>query len=355
MRILQIIDSLESGGAERMAVNYANALVSRSDFSGLAVTRKEGGLKQSLSDKAGYVFLGRKSTFDFGAILRLRAFCKKNRIGFLHAHSTSWFLAVCVKLTMPSVKIIWHDHYGLSEFAEKRKDKALRLGSYLFSGIISVNEKLKSWAKSELKCSNVVYLPNFAQPTPETASTELQGQAGKRILCLANLREQKDHFMLVEAALKMRSHDWTFHLVGKDFEDAYAADLRKLISDKGLSDRIFIYGSRLDINHIISQSDIAILTSKSEGLPVALLEYGFASKPVVVTAVGEIPTIVESGKNGILCVPSDAESFAKALDELTGNEAMRKAFGEQLYDTVSSQHSENAVMEKYLGWLGQML
>ena len=69
---------------------------------------------------------------------------------------------------------------------------------------------------------NVVYLPNF--PSAENyvmEKTILQGIQGKRIVSLANLRVQKNHFLLLEVAKKVQlSHpDWTFHLVGKDFED----------------------------------------------------------------------------------------------------------------------------------------
>ena len=121
MRILQIIDSLEIGGAEKMAINYANALAENIEFSGLIATRKEGYLKSQLSNKVHYLFLNRKSTIDFKAILRLRKYCKENKIDFLQAHSSSFFTAFLVKLCYFKINIIWHDHNGLSEFISKRK------------------------------------------------------------------------------------------------------------------------------------------------------------------------------------------------------------------------------------------
>lgn len=57
MRIVQIIDSLDAGGAERMAVNYANTLVGKIVFSGLIATRKEGVLKENLNPEVSYLFL----------------------------------------------------------------------------------------------------------------------------------------------------------------------------------------------------------------------------------------------------------------------------------------------------------
>ena len=72
MRVVQIIDSLEIGGAERMAVNYANVLAEKISFSGLITTRKEGQLKSQIDSKVSCLFLRKKKTIDFKAIFRIR-------------------------------------------------------------------------------------------------------------------------------------------------------------------------------------------------------------------------------------------------------------------------------------------
>ena len=57
MRILQVIDSFDVGGAEKMAINYANALAEKIEFSGIVATRKEGELKSQISPKVSSYFL----------------------------------------------------------------------------------------------------------------------------------------------------------------------------------------------------------------------------------------------------------------------------------------------------------
>ncbi|WP_278011088.1 hypothetical protein [Flavobacterium gyeonganense] len=91
MRIIQIIDSLDAGGAERMAVNYANVLADEIQFSGLVSTRKEGFLKEEINPNVSYLFLEKKQQLDFKALLRLRSFVVKNKVSYIHAHSTSFF------------------------------------------------------------------------------------------------------------------------------------------------------------------------------------------------------------------------------------------------------------------------
>jgi glycosyltransferase involved in cell wall biosynthesis len=354
MRIIQIIDSLETGGAERMAVNYANALSKRIAFSGLVPTRAEGSLKDQVEPAVQYFFLKKKYTLDFGAVLRMKKYCKAHKIEYIHAHSTSYFLAILVKCFYPRVRIIWHDHNGNSEFLEVREAVPLNVASIFFKGIIVVNNQLKAWALRELHCRNVLYIANFTQPeTHEVKHTTLKGNPGKKILALANLREQKDHFLLLDtAAIVKEAHpDWTFHLVGKDFDDDYSRKVKEYLVEKGLENHVFLYGSRIDTGHVIGQCDIAILTSKSEGLPVALLEYGLHRKPVVVTNVGEIPLIVQNERSGLIVASGASHAFAAALHKMITDDAFRKAMGAGLHQTIIDHHSEGAAMTQYLEWI----
>ncbi|MBX9808590.1 MAG: alpha-1,4-N-acetylgalactosamine transferase, partial [Flavobacteriaceae bacterium] len=85
MRILQVIDSLEAGGAERMAVNYANALAEKIHFSGLVTTRKEGALLDQLSKDVPYLFLNKKNAIDLKSLFKLRKFVQINKVEVIHA------------------------------------------------------------------------------------------------------------------------------------------------------------------------------------------------------------------------------------------------------------------------------
>ena len=354
MRILQIIDSLEAGGAERMAVNYANVLADAIDFSGLLATRKEGPLLSQLGNKVAYLYLDKKGAIDLKALFKLRKFVKENKVDTVHAHSTSFFLAFLLKLSCPSLQLIWHDHYGDSEFLSKRPSLVLRMTLPFFKGIIAVNQNLKIWAEQKIHLKNVVYLPNFpSEDVDGTCNTVLKGIQRKRIVALANLRVQKNHFLLLEVARKVReSHpEWSFHLVGKDFGDDYSTQIQKLIVEYNLGDNVFVYGSKPDVKNILEQSAIAVLTSQSEGLPVALLEYGRCAKPVVVTNVGEIPLLIQNGVNGFLVETGKVEAFYESLVQLMESESLRNDFGKALQKTIENNYSEQTVIDQYLGWL----
>ena len=245
MRILQIIDSLEAGGAERMAVNYANALVGKIEESHLCSTRKEGILKDKLSDDVGYFFLNKSGIFDVFAFNRLDKYIYNNRIDIVQAHSSSWFLVTLIKMfRRRSIGIVWHDHYGNSEFLKNRPKKILRFFSVYFNGIITVNTDLENWSRKNLKCEKVTTFRNFL--TEDKFSFDLTGYQLKgrvqdfKLICVANLRPQKDHLTLITAFNNLKIENVSLHLIGKNFQDDYYNEINIAIKNSPKSDRYFL-------------------------------------------------------------------------------------------------------------------
>lgn len=350
MKVLQIIDSLEAGGAERMAVNIANVLADAGHDSHLCVTRKEGLLKESIDYQVNYLFLEKKGRIGWNAILKLRNYIKKHKIEVIHAHSTSAFIGVLSCITLQNKpKFIWHDHYGKANELNDRPMMLLRLISSLFDHVVSVNLLLRDWALEHLKARQVTYLENFAvKPVDSQLQISLKGSSGKRIVCLANLREQKDHFNLLDAfKLVHKAHqDWTLQLCGQDFHDDYSAKLKKLIIDKNLQNHVFLLGSRVDVSAILHECDIAVLSSKSEGLPVALLEYGLHKLPSVVTDVGACAEVVKD--YGIVVTPEDPAALAAAMMELINNKDKRISYGHSFFSHVVDNYGSDRYVKQLM-------
>lgn len=353
MRILQLIDSLEAGGAERMAVNFANSLRDKVELTALCATRAEGVLKTKISPEVRYCFLRKKSAVDVAALWRLRKFCVGHNIDVVHAHGSSFFMATLLKMTLFRLRVIWHEHNGNRDSQSLRENRVLKYCSYLFCGIIVVNGRLEQWMKNTLRFKNVICLPNFVLPSPKGQSEILKGADGKRVLYLANLRYPKNHLLVVEAASILRGKfpQWTYHFVGIDHKDAYSNALRAAVSERELGERVYIYGQKNETESIISQSDICLIASTYEGLPVALLEYGNASKAVVATAVGEIPVVLEDGKSGLLSDSGDAVAYSAALGKLMESDEKREAMGKELKKRIDQTYSEKPVLKAYLEWV----
>lgn len=357
MKIVQIIDSLNTGGAEKMAVNFANSLNNKIDFSGIVTTRQEGNLLDLIQCKENYFFLNKKNAVDLNAIFRLKKYCKKNRIEFIHAHTTSFFIGFLLKIFYSKIKVIYHEHTGSRSNESIFKNKLLWFCSFFFKGIIVVNQDLENWCKSNLFCKKIIYLPNFVSTNEQKIqNTSLNGIDEKRILYLANLKNPKNHKLLVEIASKViKTHsDWSFHLVGTDFEDDYSKDLKVEIIAKNLQKNVFIYGLKNDITNIINQSEICIITSNAEGLPVSFLEYGINKKPVVSTKVGEIAEIIINHENGILVPTNNSELFYDELLKLIENKSLRVNMGQKLFEAISIKNDELTVINQYINWIKEL-
>jgi hypothetical protein len=156
--VIQIIDSLDTGGAEVLAVNIANSLIDQKINSHICVTRKEGKLIGNINKEVRYLFLNRKKTIDIKSVFLFRKYIISNNISILHAHSSSSFFAFCVKITYPKVKIVWHTHLGSMVKYKTKKLLFIKFLSFFFSAIITVNDQLKNWANSKLYCKKVFFL-----------------------------------------------------------------------------------------------------------------------------------------------------------------------------------------------------
>ncbi|MDT8414774.1 MAG: glycosyltransferase [Flavobacteriaceae bacterium] len=351
MKVLQLIDTLNAGGAERVALNYANELSRHLAGSYLCATRQEGVLKNQLKPEVGYLFLQKKSALDFFAIFRLARYLKKNDITIIHAHGTSFLTAVLCKLFVRNLKIVWHDHYGKSEELENRPKLILKLAARFINLIVVVNPALKNWCETHLHTKKVIYLTNFSilDKTIPT-NTTLSGLDGKRIICLANFRPQKNHLLLLSVFGELLKDfpEWTLHLAGKNFEDAYFQQIQQYIEANHLQKSVFIYDSRDDIHHILSQSDIGVLPSQSEGFPLALLEYGLAGLPVVVSNVGECAGILGNPPQGLLVALNDAKQLKASLSLLMSDKETAIRLGLGFKNRVQKHFSPEKIIEKLL-------
>lgn len=350
MRVLQLIDSLNVGGAERMAVNMANALEPIIDTSFLCVTRKEGALRENLDNKVNYLFLNKKSSLDIKALLKLRSFITNNQIDVIHAHSTSFFYGTLMKIVCLKSKLLWHDHHGNRAHTGFFKKIILKVCSLYFDQIVCVNEELTQWSEKHLYCKQIDMVFNFPINFPRLSNPKLKGTDGQRILCLANLRSPKNHMLLLKSFQLVHQvyPDWTLHCVGQIYEDEYSNKVLSAVKEMELDHVVYFYGLRTDISDIISACDIGVLSSTTEGLPMALLEYGLGGLAIVSTDVGDSNKIVIDSSMGIL-VPSNNE---KALSEgvlfyIEHPEELYKA-GRKLQSSIEQNFSKDLIVRRFI-------
>ena len=346
--VMHLVDRLELGGAESVAVTLVNRLGSDRWRPILCTTRSQGPGIGAVDETVPTFDLGRRSRLDFGAIRRLAQCVRENDIRLLHAHSTSLFTAVAVRALEPRTRILWHAHFGKTPPPTYR-DWAFAAALRGVSGVAAVSDEVKAWVTHRLKArqDRLWWLPNIvAQPSNVRPAADLPGEPGSRIVCVANLRPQKDHATLIAAFSQVvrdcpRAH---LLLLGA-FQDAEtAAALRRQIRDGGLADNVSVLGPRTDVPAILAACDIGVLSSRHEGLPIALLEYGVRGLAAVATDVGDCRRVLDDGAAGIVCRAAAADEIAAGLTRLLRSPELRRAYGERLRERTERLHGPDAVI-----------
>jgi glycosyltransferase involved in cell wall biosynthesis len=348
--VLHLIDSLTAAGAEHMAVMIANNSPQESYHVYLCASRTAGPLQSRIQPHVSFLDLRRRGRFDLVAIVKLANFVRSEHIRIIHAHSTSLFLGAVVCLLNPKVRLIWHDHFG---FQEKISRSAFlyRLFSRRTQTVFAVTRRLTDWSVNVLGISRarVIYMPNFVEGRefPKT-HYDLPGENGKRIVCVANVRAQKDHLTLILALAQIVQDEPSAHLllVGEETDAPLTELVRDEIRRYGLKKQLTWLGSREDVPMILTNCDIGVLSSVSEGFPVTLLEYGRAGLAVVSTQVGECAEILEDGEAGLLIPVSNPTSLASALLRLLTSPELRNKYGEKLKNRVEHNYSVEVIMQR---------
>jgi glycosyltransferase involved in cell wall biosynthesis len=346
MKILQLIDTLSAGGAERMSVNIANALTDNGIDNALVVTHHSGPMVAHLNVQTSLHILNKRSALDVVAFYHLIKIILAYRPTHIHAHSTSIAWAVLLKIVCIDVKLIWHDHFGLNPQQLARNYMTILFP--FINTIIVVKEELVSWAYTINKQVQVFYLANFAMVNlPQIPKVQ------NTILCLANIRRQKDIINLIEAAYIMRSEEKSFHIriVGNTSDQVYLAEINKVIEVKHMTTYVTIVGTVTDVGVELAKAQIGVLSSLSEGLPVSLIEYGLAGLPIVVTDVGQCGAVVGNGKYGKLVPPANPALLADALLALMNNPIEAQEMGKQFKQHVLANYGAKGFINKYLTYI----
>lgn len=149
---------------------------------------------------------------------------------------------------------------------------------------------------------------------------------------IANFYPAKGLEYFIETAVFFKENDEIIFVIIGDGEER--PKLEKLISEKGLEKKIFLLGQIPDAYKLLSAFDVFVLTSVKEGFPWVLIEAMAAKLPVVASAVGAVPEIIQSGKNGLIVPPRDAQATAKAIKTALEGSKTGLELGIQAHQTV---------------------
>jgi glycosyltransferase involved in cell wall biosynthesis len=345
IRVLQVIDTLAGGGAERVVVELVRRL-DRTRFNlAVCVTRMPSMSASELADLAVPVHvLARTTRFD--GFNRLRTIIRDFSPHVLHTHKegSNTFARVCGLLERVPV-IVAHEH-GLpvpSKLQRAADCMLSRLGSHVIACSDGVGTKIieRKWippARVHV-IRNGVDTDAFAHGAEGATVPRLYGRHdGPLIGAISRLDVDKDIGTLLRAVpLTLRSLPSARFVIAGDGPLRFA--LERQASQLDIQRQVTFLGYQSDVKALLQQIDVFVLSSLREGLPLAVLEAMSMGKPVVATAVGGVPEVVTQGVTGLLVPPNAPDVLASALIKLLGDPVAARAMGHRARIETERHHS----------------
>ncbi len=366
-RLLNVVSSLNPGGAERLAVQMSLAFAREFDVS--VVCLDDTGLwAQQLRSRGVPVHcLYRQPGLDVSIAWKLAQYCRKHRVDIIHAHQcTPWFYAALSRLIYGRPRLLLEEHGRFyPEVPNPRRAFVnRRLIATLTHRFIAVSEDVKNRLVEfeGLDPSRIEVVYNGVSPDSPLAPEErdrlrrsfgaspgdfLVGTAGR-------LDPIKNFPMLLKSIASARGAKDSIRglLVGNG---PYYSQTRQFRDDLGLAPLVAMPGHRDDARRLIGCMDLFVLSSFSEGTSMALIEAMAAQVPVAVTAVGGNPEVVLGGRTGWV-VPSDSASdLEKAILEAASIPGKTRQLAEAGRRRFEEKFTLDKMLESYRRIYAEML
>jgi glycosyltransferase involved in cell wall biosynthesis len=354
-RLLVLITLAEVGGAQSYVALLLPALVEAFDVT--VAAHGEGPLADAArSAGARYVSLKhvRRSIHpwhDLRGLVELLRLCRKVRPDLVHANSSKAGVLGRLAAAVAGVPVRVFTVHGwafaaYTGFASRVYLYADRLMRPLTTLVICVAENERAIGIAARTC-----LPEqtaVVHNAVDTAAFPQATHAGSppRIVSVGRLKYPKDFATFVAALERLEVGSFRALVIGDGPDrEALSAELART----GLGEIVELAGERGDVPDLLAASDIFVLSSRSEGLPVSILEAMAAGLPVVASAVGGVAELVEDGETGLLVPAGDADALAVALRRLVVDPELRQGLGAAGRRRAEAHFDLPAFREAHLG------
>jgi glycosyltransferase involved in cell wall biosynthesis len=350
LRVLHVLDSLRLGGTETQAVALVGALAGHGVASHvvhfqsgpLAARLNHPGVTRERVEVHGFLRPGFPRL-----VLRLARAMRAQRADVVQSYGFYTNVPAVLAGRLAGVRAVVASRRGFGTHLTPAQRRVDRLACRLAHRIVVNAAALRAHVIEHegARPDAVVVIPNCAaERGPITpAHDPIVGM-------VANFRPPKDHATFLHAAARVVETVPTaeFHLVGAGPEEAA---IRRLADALELGSRVRFLGV-LEPDAVweaINRFAVAVLSSRSEGMPNAVLEAMVAARPVVATAVGDVPAIVRDGVTGILVPAADPTALGAAIGRILKDPALAADLGAAGRRHVLADYSPARMADQFLG------
>lgn len=378
LRVAQMIETMDMGGAENLAVRVANALAARGHQSHLIVLTEAGPLSPRIRPEVKVHYLGYRRASVRNPIAFVRSLLRGRQmladlVGTLEIQVVQTHLPgpnfMGLMLTLgkvcPVLATVHNNmefHYGDADnrvrahFRKRAYQMILRRGA----GTVAVSSEVRTnlirtlgadeeQAGKIAVVTNGVEIPAALEPGRRRAIRDQIGLGPEIPLVLAAGRfsEQKNFRDLVTAAGILDRQGVSFQMVIAG-EGEQRPELERQIRSLGLKEVIRLPGNLANLNEVMQAADLFCMSSLWEGLPLVLLEAMAAGLPTVGYRIPGLSELLGTGEAGVMATVGDPTQLAAGLAILLDDEDRRRACGQAARRLVETEFSFDRLVDKLL-------
>jgi glycosyltransferase involved in cell wall biosynthesis len=339
IKVIHVLPGLGSGGAERMAFYMVRSLDrERFEAGVISLLNPPFGtnLEETLvQDGIPVWHLGKRRGFDPRVFVRFARTLDRFKPHVVHTHTYALRYALPYMLRRRAPAMVHTVH----TLAGREIDWSGRL-MYRMAfrrGVlpVAIAEEVADSLRLSYGIDGFPLIPNgipvdeFRRPSIGSEEwRRREGFAPEDVLfvSVAGLRVPKNPTLLLESFAQGPASDPRAHLLFAG-RGGLESDLKKRIDAMGLQEKVHLLGMRSDVTEILNAANVYVLGSDWEGNPLSVMEAMAAGKPVVCTAVGGVPELVEDGECGLLVPQRDAKAMAGAMRHMLEKPGARSSMG----------------------------
>jgi glycosyltransferase involved in cell wall biosynthesis len=360
LRIAIILSELQPGGMERVVVHLAKGLSSRSIATMVVCLQNPGELALEL-DRSGVQVEALRSLApkDVWAVWRLRSLLRRFGPSVINVHDyTSTPYALSANWLAFRAPIVFTAHGELYDGFDGLRRRH-RFFSKSFSHLTAVSNEIFQCHKKYLDWSGSFAIIRNGVPAirrnvqlRDAVRTELGCRSDDFFfLAVGNPRTEKAFEDLIDAAAILRERkrykrNFLMIVAGKLIDSDYCRMLNRRVEERSVQGYWRFLGYRNDTTALYSAADAFVLSSRSEGLPLVILESMMAGLPVVATCVGGVPDVV--GDNGLLVEPSNPKQLAGAMERMINEDGLADHLGRTGREHALSTYGVDRMVDDYI-------
>ena len=347
MKILQVITSLQIGGAEKLIVDIVPMLRQRGlDVDVCLFNGKDTSFKQQLQTCGCKVFDLSYDERYYSPIKIFKLWRIMRHYDIVHTHNTAPQIFAAMASMLCSTVLVTTEH----NTSNRRRDwkwYPIFIDRWMYnqySKIICISNQAEINLRESIgKCKadiitifNGIDLERFHQAKPNMA---LRNNSKRFVVVMvAGFRFQKDHDTLIRAMSHLDNGQFELWLVG---DGERRGDLESMVKKLGLSEQVRFFGIRSDIPELLHTADVVVMSSHFEGLSLSNIEGMSVGKPFIASDVDGLREITNG--YGVLFPHGDDKTLASVIKHLAEDRTYYNQITSQCYERAQQFDIKNMV------------